>query len=228
MTAVVPYLAYSRKDRRTKSRDPLTSRYVAQLFEAMDTYAVMTLEAHNPAAFENAFRCRTVHLEASELFAGYFAGALGDLPIAVVSPDIGGAKRAEALRVALERQLGRPIGKALMDKTRSEGVVSGDLFAGEVEGRLAIIIDDLIGSGTTVARAAAACRARGATRVLVAAAHAPFEPSAREHLGAAPIDSVVVTDSVGRERLAIAGLGDRLVVLDTAELFARAIRDGGR
>lgn len=225
VTAIVPYLAYSRKDRRTKSRDPLTSRYIAQLFEAMETDTIVTLEAHNPAAFENAFRCRTIHIEAAELFVGYFAAGPGDLPIAVVSPDIGGAKRAEALRAALERRLRQPVGKALMDKSRSEGVVSGELFAGDVEGRLAIIVDDLIGSGTTVARAAAACRARGAARIVVAAAHAPFEPAARRHLGDAAIDRVVVTDSVGRERIETAGLGERLVVLDTAEMFARAIRD---
>jgi ribose-phosphate pyrophosphokinase len=225
VTAVVPYLAYSRKDRRTKSRDPLTSRYVAQLFEAMGTDTIVTLEAHNPAAFENAFRCRTIHIEAAELFVGYFAAEPGDPPISVVSPDIGGAKRAEALRAALERRLGQPVGKAFLDKSRSEGVVSGDLFAGDVEGRLAIIVDDLIGSGTTVARAAAACRARGAERIVVAAAHAPFEPAAREQLSSAAIDRVVVTDSVGRERIEAAGLGERLVVLDTAEMFARAIRD---
>lgn len=69
MTAVAPYLAYARKDRQTKARDPVTTRYVAQLFEAVGTDCVVTLEVHNLTAFQNAFRCRTIHLDARKLFA---------------------------------------------------------------------------------------------------------------------------------------------------------------
>src|SRR5690606_10337866 len=68
VTAVVPYLAYARKDRRTQSRDPVTTRYVASLFEAVGVDRVVTLDVHNLAAFQNAFRCRTEHLEARMLF----------------------------------------------------------------------------------------------------------------------------------------------------------------
>ena len=67
-TAVVPYLAYARKERQTKARDPVTSRYVAQLFEAMGTDRVVTLEVHNIVAFQNAFRCQTIHLDTRRLF----------------------------------------------------------------------------------------------------------------------------------------------------------------
>ena len=68
VTAVVPYLAYARKDRQTKARDPVTTRYVAQLFEAVGTDCVVTLDVHNVAAFQNAFRCETIHLDARRLF----------------------------------------------------------------------------------------------------------------------------------------------------------------
>ena len=79
VTAVVPYLAYARKDRKTKPRDPVTTRYVAALFEAVGTDAVMTLDVHNLAAFQNAFRCRTEHLEANMLFVEHFVPVLKEV-----------------------------------------------------------------------------------------------------------------------------------------------------
>ncbi|MGJ0426284.1 ribose-phosphate diphosphokinase [Methylocystis sp.] len=226
VTAVVPYLCFSRKDRRTKPRDPITTRYVAQLFEAMRTDAVMTIDVHNIAAFENAFRCETIPLDAHALFARHFLPVIGDAPAAVVSPDLGGEKRAELFRQRLERMLRRPVAKAFMDKTRSEGRVSGDIFAGDVAGCDAIILDDLIAGGGTAARTAAACRAHGAARVFVAATHGVFVRKAAETLGAAPVDRVVITDAVPlREGDATAcSLEDRLTIIPIAGLFAEAIR----
>ena len=74
VTALAPYLCYARKDRRTKLNDPVSSRYVASLFEAVGTDAIVTLDVHNPAAFENAFRCTTVALTAAPLFIDYVKG----------------------------------------------------------------------------------------------------------------------------------------------------------
>jgi ribose-phosphate pyrophosphokinase len=226
VTAVAPDLCFSRKDRRTKARDPITTRYVAQLFEAMACDAVMTLDVHNVAAFENAFRCETIPLDAHELFAQHIASEIGDSPVAVVSPDLGGEKRAELFRLLLERRLGHCVAKAFMDKTRSEGRVTGDIFAGDVSGRLAIILDDLIAGGGTVARCAAACRAHGAARVVVMATHGVFTAGASDTLRNAPIDSIVVTDSVSispADPVAQA-LQDRLTTLSAAPLIAEAIR----
>ena len=138
VTAVVPYLCYARKDRRTKPNDPVTTRYVAGMFEAVGTDCVVTLEVHNPVAFENAFRCRTVTLTGTPLFVDYAARAARTTKLCVVSPDTGGAKRAELFREALEAALGRPVGKAFADKHRSAGVVSGDLFVGDVPGATAL------------------------------------------------------------------------------------------
>lgn len=225
VTAVTPYLSFSRKDRRTKPRDPIATRYVAQLFEAMKTDAVMTIDAHNVAAFENAFRCETIPLDAHALFARRLLPEIGDAPVAVVSPDLGGEKRAELFRQRLERMLRRPVGKAIMDKARSEGRVTGDIFAGDVKGRLAVVIDDLIAGGGTVARAATACRRNGAVRVFVMATHGVFASGAAETLSAAPIDRLVVTDSAPltpRSEAALA-LGDRLSVVPVAPLFAEAV-----
>src|SRR5215218_2677485 len=93
VTACIPYLAYARKDRRTKERDPVNSRYVAQLLEAMGVAHVIGLDVHNVSAFENAFRCSVDHLEAAPLVADLVARQAGGRAITVVAPDFGGAKR---------------------------------------------------------------------------------------------------------------------------------------
>ncbi|QGM96679.1 ribose-phosphate diphosphokinase [Methylocystis parvus] len=226
VTAVTPYLGFSRKDRRTKPRDPISTRYIAQLFEAMRTDRVMAIDAHNIAAFENAFRCETVPLDAHALFARRLAPLVGEAPVAVVSPDLGGEKRAELFRQRMERALQRPVAKAFLDKVRSEGRVTGDIFAGDVSGRIAIILDDLVAGGGTVARAATACRAHGATAVLVAATHAVFAKGAAATLRDAAVDRIFVTDSVplSAKDETVAALQERLTIVSVAPLFAEAIR----
>lgn len=222
ITAVLPYLCYARKDRRTKTRDPVSTRYLATLLETVGTERVVTLDVHNLAAYENAFRIRAEHLEARKLFVEHFSALLGGEEAAVVSPDVGGVKRAEAFREALERRVKRPVARAFMEKQRSAGVVSGERLVGEVAGRVVIIIDDLISSGTTLARAAAACS--GARKIYAAASHGLFAQKAGEVLGASAIERLVVTDTVPPFRLAASAARDRLTVLGTAPLFAEAIR----
>jgi ribose-phosphate pyrophosphokinase len=200
----------------------VTTRYVAQLFEAVSTDWLITMEAHNIAAFQNAFRRPTDHLDANVLFADHFAAIVGDGPTAVVSPDLGGAKRAELFRERLEATLGRPVGKAVMDKQRSSGKVSGELFAGDVAGRTVILMDDLVSTGTTMARAAAACRTHGAVRVHIAATHGLFGAAATASLCTSDIANIVITDTVPLQ-VDKHAFGDRLVVLSVASCFAEAI-----
>ncbi len=222
VTAVVPYLCYARKDRRTKPNDPVTTRYVARMFEAVGTDAVVTLEVHNPAAFENAFRCRAVTLTAAPLFVDY-ARRLKDEKLCVVSPDTGGAKRAELFREALEAVCGRPVEKAFADKHRSAGVVTGDLFVGDVEGTTALIVDDLISTGGTLVRAAKAARQAGARRVLALTAHGLFMQGADKTLADPALERIVVTDSVPAFRLPPGAARDKLDILPCAPLLAEAI-----
>ena len=224
VTAVVPYLAYARKDQRSKPRDPVASRYVAMLFEAMHVDAVVALDVHNLAAFQNAFRCRTEHLEARPEFVAHFAGVIGARTAVVVSPDIGGIKRAEAFRTSLAAALRRDVGSGFVEKHRSDGRVFGDGFAGDVRGRVAIIVDDMISAGTTMARAASACREAGAIEIHAAATHAVFAPGVDDTLGSAPLESVVVTDTIGGVRPTSAALESRVVRLSIAPLIANAIR----
>jgi ribose-phosphate pyrophosphokinase len=223
VTAVVPYLAYARKDRKSKSRDPVTTRYVAELFEAVGVDRIVTLDVHNLAAYQNAFRCRTEHLEANALFVAHFAGRLAEAPISVVSPDAGGIKRAEAFRQRLAATLDHPIGAAFVEKYRSAGVVSGDTLVGDVAGRVAIVIDDLIAGGTTLSRAAEACRRGGALRVHAAASHGVFAPGANATLATSDLEEIVVTDTIPPLRVGNPALQAKLVQVSVAPLFAEAI-----
>jgi ribose-phosphate pyrophosphokinase len=223
VTAIVPYLCYARKDRRTKPSDPVTTRYVAGMFEAVGTDCVVTLEVHNPVAFENAFRCRTVALTATPLFVDYVRG-LEDDRLSVVSPDTGGDKRAELFREALEAALRRPVGKAFAEKHRSAGVVSGNLFVGDVAGTTALILDDLISTGGTLLRAARAARQAGARRVIALVTHGLFMAGAAEVLADPAIERLVITDAVPAFRLASGAPREKLDILPASPLLAETIR----
>jgi len=224
ITAVIPYLCYARKDRRSKSRDPVSTRYVAGLLETVGADRVLTLDVHNLAAYENAFRIRADHLQAKRLFVDEFVPRIGREPVVVVSPDVGGVKRAEDFRQALSRRLGREAGGAFLEKYRSAGVVSGAAVVGDIEGRVAIIVDDLISTGGTIARAVAACRSRGAKAVYAVATHGIFVGEAARMVADSGLERLVVTDTIPPFRLDPALVRSKVTVLDTAPLFAEAIR----
>lgn len=162
--ALTPYLALARQDRRTANGEPVSSRYVAILLQAMGIDAIAALDVHNVSAFENAFSCPSRALSAVPLFVGHFAVQLRgratdqddddakERPILVLSPDAGGIKRARGFQQRLAGALERPVELGLMDKRRDG---DGETFAGSAEGAVAIIIDDMISGGTTLARAAA-------------------------------------------------------------------------
>jgi ribose-phosphate pyrophosphokinase len=225
VTAVIPYLAYARKDRRTQTRDPITTRYVAQLIEAVGVDRVVTVDVHNLAAFENAFRRPTVHLEARPLFVSHLLPVLRDREVAVVSPDAGGAKRAELLRESLAPALGTEVPLGFLEKRRSGGVVRGqDTVVGSVEGRTVVIVDDLVSTGTTLARAAAACRVHGARAVYGVVTHGLFTGDAERVLAGAGFERLVITNTVPPFRLRPETVEAHLAVLDAAPLLAEAIR----
>jgi ribose-phosphate pyrophosphokinase len=226
VTAVVPYLAYWRKDRRSQPRDPVTTSYLARLVEAVGVDTVVTVDAHNVATFDNAFRCHKEHLTGAAAFVDHFA------PIAtaagrtvVLSPDAGGEHRARVFMGLLAARVERPVELAFMEKHRALGKVSGELFAGDVRDALVIIFDDMISTGGTVARAAKAAAARGATAIHCAATHALLAGDAVAVLNTAGLASIAVMDTVEDVAARCAGLTCQWSVLDSAAVFAQALAE---
>lgn len=224
-TALIPYLAFARKDRRTQLRDPVTSRYVAELLEATGVRRVVGLDVHNPAAFDNAFRIPTDHLTALPMMADHFARRITGR-ITVVSPDVGGIKRAQIFRERLSARIARPVQIAFVEKRRANDVVSGGSLAGDVTHQEVIVIDDLCATGGTLIRAAEACRRAGAASLSVAVTHTPLSEGLDAVLGADAVSHVVVTDSVATPSPTDRNVNGprKLTVLPIAPLFGQAAR----
>jgi ribose-phosphate pyrophosphokinase len=154
------------------------------------------LDVHNEAAFDNAFRCRTRRIEGIAVFADALLQLCDTTRCTVMSPDVGGVKRAQRMREHLAARAAHEIGFAFMEKRRAAGVVSGDLLVGDVAGQDVIIHDDMIVSGGTIARATHAARAAGARSVIVAATHAAFVPAAHQLFAQDGPDRILVSDSI--------------------------------
>ncbi len=224
LTIVVPYFAYARKDRKTKSRDPVTMKYMAQMLEAAGAEHLLTMDIHNLAAFQNAFRIPVDHLEARVIFISYLAGMVGNEKLVVVSPDVGGFKRMEKFCESLSVFLGNDINRAFLEKRRSEGKVSGEVLVGDVQGRVAIIIDDIVSSGTTLNRAIHALQQHGAQKIFAAASHGIFVGKAAEFLAQQGLEKLFITDSIPPFRLAHNLIQEKITVVSVSALFAEAIR----
>ena len=197
VVAVIPYLAYARKDRRTKARDPVYTRYVAQQLEAAGTDRVVVLDVHNASSVDNAFRVPVDHLSAMPMMAMHFIQHLPHGKLAVASPDIGGIKRAQLFRELLERKTGKDVELVFVEKRRDGEVLSGGAIVGNPKGCAAIVLDDLCSSGTTLIKAATALKAAGAASVYTTVTHTPMEDGLAALAAADDIAQVVVTDSVG-------------------------------
>jgi ribose-phosphate pyrophosphokinase len=223
VTAIVPYLCYQRKDRKTEPRGPVTTRYVAGLFEAVGVDRVLTMDVHNLAVLQNAFRVRTEHLEAHPLFVSRLVEDV-DTDVVVVSPDEGGVKRAGKFAKGLGAALGREVPTAFVEKMRDhDGGVEGGALVGDVDGQTAIIVDDLISTAGTLTQAAGACAQGGAQSVCAVATHGLFVGPANERLAGSALDALYVTNTIRPGRLT----GDaaaRLAVCDAAPRFAAAIQ----
>lgn len=225
VTAVIPYFAYARKDRKTKTRDPVTMKYMAQLLEAAGADRIITMDIHNLAAFQNAFRIPTEHLEARVLFAPYFSLHLKNEEIVIVSPDAGGVKRAEQFQKTLSGLMHKKIGLAFLEKQRSEGIVEGgEKIIGEVKDKVAIIIDDIISSGKTIELGVKALKDQGASRIFICASHGILTKESNKVLANPLIEKVLITDSIPPRNLDQNIIQEKIVILDSTRLFARAMK----
>ncbi len=224
ITLALPYMAYARKDRRTKPRDPVSLRYLAQMIEAVGADRVMSLEVHSRAAFQNAFRCITEHLDMASLLAPRLSSMLDQEDnIVIVSPDTGGYKRAQAFRQLLEKSMARPIGIAFVEKLRSGGELFHGRLVGNAAGAAALIVDDMIVTGRTLIHAAKTLTDEGATRIIAVAAHGIFHTEANEILADPALDRIVVTNSVDPWRIANTAVRSKIEMVDICPFLSKAI-----
>jgi ribose-phosphate pyrophosphokinase len=149
---------------------------------------------------------------------------IGTRSAVVVSPDVGGVKRAEHFRAQLELRLGNRVSLAFVEKFRSEGEVRGGTLVGDVRGRVVIVLDDLISSGRTLALAAKACHDGGADVVHAAATHGVFSADAAAVLQGSHLERILVLDTVARAKELRPALAPQLQILPCAPLVAEAIR----
>jgi len=224
VVAAIPYLAYARKDRRTKARDPVYTRYVAQQLEAAGTHRIIALDVHNSSSIDNAFRIPVDHLSALPMMAAHFVQHLPQGKLAVASPDIGGIKRAQLFRELLERKTQQEVELVFIEKRREGEVLSGGAIVGNPAGRAVIVLDDLCSSGSTLIKAATALRTAGATSVYATVTHTPLEDGLAALAAADDIAQVVVTDSVGyAPSSATLGTQGKVKILPCGELLGCAM-----
>jgi ribose-phosphate pyrophosphokinase len=213
ITAVIPYYGYARQDRKSRPRDPITAKLVADLISAAGTHRVLTMDLH-AGQIQGFFNFPVDHLMAVPILADYFNKKnLGD--IVVVSPDHGGVIRARELA----NRLGASI--AIIDKRRPEPNVAEVMnIIGKVHGKVAIMTDDIIDTAGTITIGAQALIEHGAREVYACCTHPVLSGPAIERLKASPIVEVVVTNTIPlRENQKL----DKIKVLSVAQLFASAI-----
>ena len=192
ITAVIPWFAYSRQDRKTKPREPITARLIANMIQVAGADRVMTMDLH-VGQIEGFFSFPVDHLTAMHTFVDHFVdeGFRDADDAVVVAPDTGEAKVAKRLA----DHLGLPW--AIINKMRREAQQSEITHViGDVAGKRAVMIDDLIDTAGTLCNAAERLIDEGATEVYACATHAVFSGPAYQRIDASPIKEVVVTDSL--------------------------------
>jgi ribose-phosphate pyrophosphokinase len=218
ITVVSPFYPYARQDKKGRGREPISARLVADLYKAAGADRIMSVDLH-AAQIQGFFDGPVDHLFAMPVLLEHFRKLLDPETLTVVSPDMGRVRVADIW----SDKLGAPL--AIIHKRRDPLVpnqVSVHEIVGTVEGRVCLLVDDLIDTGRTIVKAAEALKANGATGVVVAATHAVFSNPAVEILQSDFIDHVVVTDTLP---IPAEKRWDRLTVLPIAPLLARAIHE---
>lgn len=213
ITSVVPYYGYARQDRKTRGREPITAKLVANLITVAGARRVLTVDLH-AGQIQGFFDIPVDHLSGIPILADYFINRNLENTV-VVSPDPGGVPRARDMA----DRLGVPL--AIIDKRRPEPNVAEVMnIIGRVEGKDVILVDDMIDTAGTIVQGAYALKQKGARDIYVCCTHPVFSGPAYERLAEAPIKEVVVTNTipVPQERR-----GDRIKVLSIAPLLADAI-----
>jgi ribose-phosphate pyrophosphokinase len=213
ITAVMPYYGYARKEKKTAPRDPISAKLMANIITLAGANRVIALDLHADA-IQGFFDIPVDHLFAAKILAEHIRSRHRKDNFTVVAPDPGGTKRARYVANLLDAPI------AFVDKRRPKDDVAETLnVVGDVDGMNAVVIDDMISTGSTLVGVANALKQSGATGVDVLATHGVLSDGAVQRLADAPIDQIVVTDSIP-----ILEQHEKLVVLSVAPLLAEGIR----
>lgn len=219
ITAVIPYFGYARQDRKSKARDPISAKLVADLITAAGADRVLTMDLHAPQ-LQGFFNIPVDHLLGVPLLAPYFEEKFGGNRdnVVVVSPDLGSVTRARNFAERLEVPL------AIVDKRRPRANVSKVMnIIGEVEGKKVILVDDMVDTAGTLCGAAAALKNAGATEIYTCATHGVLSGPAVERIRESDIKEMVLLDTIAVPQEKIDGLNGKLTLLPIAPVFAEAI-----
>jgi ribose-phosphate pyrophosphokinase len=216
ITAVVPYYGYARQDRKVAPRVPISAKLIADIVTASGASRVLTVDLH-AGQIQGFFDIPVDNVYATPVLLPYIRERLGNDECTVIAPDAGGVERARAFAKRLDASL------AIIDKRRSRpGVVAEMQIIGDVDGRPAVIIDDMVDTAGTLCAAAEAVRAAGAPIVLAGITHAVLSGQAIERIDRSALDELVVTDTIPLSDRARAC--ERIRVRSVAPLLADAIQ----
>jgi ribose-phosphate pyrophosphokinase len=214
ITAVVQYFAYAKQEKKTAPREPISAKLVANLLTVAGADRVLTVDLH-AAAIEGFFDIPVDHLRGAALLADY-VHSLGLQNLVVVSPDAGGVARANDFRY----RIGASLAIIAKQRLRPDAVEMIEMV-GDVRGRTAVIVDDMISTGGTLLEAAHLLRERGAAAVYVVATHAILAGNAAERMRSGVLDRAILTNTIA---VPPSKRGESLTVLSVAPLLGEAIR----
>lgn len=221
VNAVIPYFGYARQDRKAKPREPITAKLIANILTHGGIDRVITADLHT-GQIQGFFDIPVDHLTGMKLLAEYFRDMLADElsrhEVVVVSPDVGGVARARKFAVMLDTDI------AIVDKRRSYDVANVSEvmdIVGNIKGRTAILVDDIIDTAGTICHAAEGLKERGCARVFACATHAVLSGPAKERIEKSCIERMIFTDTIPipEDRRS-----EKIMQLSIAPIFAEAIR----
>lgn len=219
ITVVLPFYGYARQDKKHRGREPISARLMADLFKTAGADRLMAIDLHT-SQIQGFFDGPVDHLMALPILTSYVKKKYGTADLAVVSPDAGRIKVAEQWS---QRLAGAPL--AFIHKTRDitrPNLSVANRVVGEVEGRLCVLVDDMIDSGGTIVQASAALMDQGASGVIIAATHAILSGPAVERLSGCPAKEIIVTNTLPLSTAAREL--DKLTELSIGPLVSQAIR----
>lgn len=215
ITAVIPYYGYSRQDRKVKPRVPISAKLVADLITAAGANRVVSMDLH-AGQIQGYFNIPVDNIFAAPILLKYIQNNLKD-DLVIISPDAGGVERARAFAKRLDASL------AIIDKRREAPNISRAMnIIGEVKGKAAIILDDMVDTAGTLTQAAAALKDQGAREIHACCTHPVLSGPSIERIETSPIDSLVVTNTIPLNEKAKDCR--KIIVLSIAELLGETIK----